>query len=118
MNNLTYNLFFESNEGFGLYIGSYKEKDRAEKMGMYVWDLFDNDGTDKTQEIIEAAKFWRKYNVFRDTEFTPMFGKGVLRTSGFNTTLIFETHDLDFVNKYIEYRGTTQSELFPKAMIG
>ena len=29
---LIYHVFFESDEGFGLYIGSYQEKDRAEKM--------------------------------------------------------------------------------------
>lgn len=112
MTNLKYHVFFESDEGFGLHIGSYQDKDRAEKMGMYVWDLFDNDGTDKTLEIMQAAKMWRKYDVFPDTDFTPMHMKGVLRTSGLSSVLVFESDDLTFVNKYIEYRGTTQVKLF------
>lgn len=109
---MKYHVFFESDEGFGLHIGSYQDRDRAEKMGNYVWDLFDNDGTDKTNEIIEAAKLWRKYEVFPDTEFTPMHMKGLQRTSGLSSILVFEEDDLYFVNKYISFRGTTQTELF------
>ncbi len=109
---LLYHVFFESDEGFGLYIGSYHDRDHAEKMGKYVWDLFDNDGTDKTSEIIEAAKLWRKYKVFPDTNFASMFVKGMLRTSGFSTIFVFDSNHLNFVNKYIEYRGTTQVKLF------
>jgi len=112
MTNLKYHVFFESTEGLGLYIGSYQDRDRAEKMGKYAWDLFENDGTDKTNEIIEAIKLWRKYKVFPDTEFTPMHMKGLQRTSGFSSVFVFKSDDLNFVNKYIDYRGTTQCELF------
>jgi hypothetical protein len=109
---MIYHVFFESDEGFGLHIGSYQDKDRAEKMGMYVWDLFENDGTDNTNEINETAKLWRKYEVFSDTEFTPMHMKGLQRTSGLSSILVFESDELNFVNKYIEYRGTTQVKQF------
>jgi hypothetical protein len=115
MNEILYHVFFEDNQdGVGLYIGSYKEKERAEKIGYYVWNLFENDGTDKSAEIIEAIKLWRKYEISEITQFTLFSVRGILRSSGLASILVFESGMPDFVEKYIEYRGTLQPELFPK----
>ena len=115
MSEIIYHVFFEDHqEGVGLYIGSYKEKDRADKIGNYVWDLFENTGIDKTDEIIEAVKLWRKYRIYTDTEYSRFQIHAMKITSGLSSMLVFESVDVDFVQKYTLFRGMIQPELFTR----
>ena len=113
-----YHVFYEDHDlhkaNSGFYIGAYTEREEAEKMGKYVWDLFvKSNYTDNIKEIREAAKPWREYKVFPDTEFTLLHCSGVITSSGLSSILVFPSKEKNFVDKYIEFRGTTQPELFP-----
>ena len=119
MADMMYHLFFESrDEGIGYYIGSCKNKDDAKKIGEWVCDFFDEFGyyVDKPQEFRKIIKSWRHYKIFPETESTLLsFYKSIVFSlSGMTNALAIKSNAPDFVKKYIEYRGTTQLELFPK----
>lgn len=115
MTRILYHVFYEdSDDAVGLYIGSYETKERAEKIGNYAWKLFQNDGTDKSREILEELRFWKKYEISELAEYTHFAVKGIRLTSGITSLLIFTSGIPEFVQKYMEYRGIIQPELFPK----
>ena len=113
-----YHVFFEAiDDGVGYYIGSFKDKDIARKTGMHVNDLIycDRDETDKKQELREISRSWVIYKIFPETEYTSLLAaRGILCSSGLFTLYSIESNKPDFECKYIEYRGTTQIDLFPK----
>ncbi|NWJ52961.1 MAG: hypothetical protein HXX14_19075 [Bacteroidetes bacterium] len=116
--NYLYHVFFESiDEGVGYYIGSFKDKYIAEEKGIHVEDLIysSSEETEKKQELRVISRSWIKYKIFPETEFTSLIvSRGVISFSGFFTFYSIESDKPDFVYKYIEHRGTTQIDLFPK----
>jgi hypothetical protein len=116
--NMWYHVFFEAiDEGDGYFLGSFKDKDLSWKSGMHVNDLIycDKNEVDKKQELREISRSWIKYKIFPETEYTSrLAARGILSSSGFFTFYSIESDKPDFVYKYIEYRGTTQIDLFPK----
>lgn len=71
MTRILYHIFYEDNDNsVGLHIGYYETKERAEIIGNYVWKIFQNDTTDKSREIIEELRFWKKYEISELTAYT------------------------------------------------
>ena len=114
MRNFLYHVFFEDEDIGGFFIGSYNQKEEADSIWPHVWDLFANDGTDKTDMILEKTRIWKHYKIYSDTQFSTFTTKGIVTSSGFASALVFKSDDKNFVEKYIKYRGTIQPGLFPK----
>jgi hypothetical protein len=115
MSILLFHVFFEDNDsGIGFYIGTYYEREEAIKSANYIWDLFQKYNFDSdSKEIIEAAKFWISYKTYPDTEYAIFHNVVFSTSSGINTCSVFKSNDMVFINKYIEFRGANQPELFP-----
>jgi hypothetical protein len=114
MSNTAFHVFYEDHDGLGFYVGSYSDSDEAENKARYAWKLLENDGTDKSDEIRKIASAWRRFNINEDTEDSHLYARGLMISSGLCSALMFQSDDNDFVEKYIKFRGTMQSELFTR----
>lgn len=111
MKEVEYHVFYEDQDYGGFYIGSYTDDKEAIGMGKYLWDLFENrykaDAIEEFNCLLESST---KFPITKETEFIKW---GVWdRTTGMNSLHVIESNDVQFVEKYIHFRGEMQGKLF------
>lgn len=111
MISIQYHVFYEDQYYGGFHIGSYKDENEAIDMGKYLWDLFDKRYKEEAIEefncILESS---RQFPIEEETEFIKW---GIWdSTTGMNSVHVFISDDVQFVEKYIRFRGEGQASLF------
>lgn len=111
-----YHLFIEFDKGRGFYIGSYTREEEPEVLYQKYWKMFIVNGLNEFDyDYEETTKFWREYYVSPDTQFVPVRKMIFCIGDGFDTVVVYKSDVLNFVNRYIRFRSSTQTQLaFPE----